>query len=305
MRFIAIAAAVISGLAAAENLLASTCSGTTIAYQVSGKFGNTIVSGADKLKLAGGPFSVTLYGCETQAPAKTASDYASYSGLILKGQVKSYLLTVPTKFSTDDTSMALVQQPVGLDSIQLRGSVKIEGGTIDILSSIAMPNGALTSTAIAPFPNVSIMTARSEFVYSQGTESTTLAVIGTVAGNVYTGSVAKTSPVLHPTAVQVITAHADGTESMRPLQASPVDPGASTDRVMLRFYASGVGDASEVHVQIAGQDVPVLYSGPAGHFPGLDEVTVEISRSLAGIGEADVVLTADGQTASPVRIHIQ
>jgi uncharacterized protein (TIGR03437 family) len=74
---------------------------------------------------------------------------------------------------------------------------------------------------------------------------------------------------------------------------------------MLRFYASGVGDASEVHVQIAGQDVPVLYSGPAGHFPGLDEVTVEISRSLAGIGEADVVLTADGQTASPVRIHIQ
>jgi hypothetical protein len=37
----------------------------------------------------------------------------------------------------------------------------------------------------------------------------------------------------------------------------------------------------------------------------LDEVTVEVPRGLAGMGDVDVVLTADGQTASPVRIHIQ
>jgi hypothetical protein len=43
---------------------------------------------------------------------------------------------------------------------------------------------------------------------------------------------------------------------------------------MLQFYASGVRDASAVHVQIAEQDVPVRYSGASGHFPGLDEVTV-------------------------------
>jgi uncharacterized protein (TIGR03437 family) len=77
------------------------------------------------------------------------------------------------------------------------------------------------------------------------------------------------------------------------------------DRVMLQFYASGVRDASEVHVQIAGQDVPVLYAGASGHFPGLDEVTVEVPRSLTGFGDVDVAMTVDGQTASPVRIHIQ
>src|ERR1022692_4661818 len=38
--------------------------------------------------------------------------------------------------------------------------------------------------------------------------------------------------------------------------------------------------------------------------PGLDEVTVELPRRLAGMGVGDVVLTADGQTASPGRIHI-
>jgi hypothetical protein len=37
----------------------------------------------------------------------------------------------------------------------------------------------------------------------------------------------------------------------------------------------------------------------------LDEITVELPRSLAGMGQVDVVLTADGQTASPVRIPIQ
>jgi uncharacterized protein (TIGR03437 family) len=89
------------------------------------------------------------------------------------------------------------------------------------------------------------------------------------------------------------------------MRAAPVDLGAPSDTVMLRFYASGVRDASDVHVRIAGQDVPVIYSGASGHFPGFDEVTVELPRSLAGMGDVDVVLTADGQTASPVRIHIQ
>ena len=71
---------------------------------------------------------------------------------------------------------------------------------------------------------------------------------------------------------------------MRPLQGAPVDLLASSDKVMLRFYASGVRDASEVHVQIAGQEAPVFYSGPAGYFQGLDEVIVELPRSLAGMG---------------------
>ena len=87
-------------------------------------------------------------------------------------------------------------------------------------------------------------------------------------------------------------------------RGAPVDLLAS-DKVMLQFYTSGVRDASEVHVRIAGQDVPVLYSGASGHFAGLDEVIVELPRSLAGMGRVDVVLTADGQTAGPVSIHIQ
>jgi uncharacterized protein (TIGR03437 family) len=305
MRFIAMAAAVISGFGASGDLIASTCNSTAIAYQASGEFGASVLGGADKLELAGEPFSITLYACETKAPIRTGSDYAVYSGLVLQGEVKSHLLTSFTKISTDKTTFTLAVPPTGYDTIQLTGAVVIEGGTINITANIALPLGTFTTTSISPFAAASIVTARSQFTYSQGANTTTLAIIGTAAGNIYTGNSAKTSPLLHRDAVRVITEHADGTQSLRPLEAAPVDPGASEDRVMLQFYASGVRDASEIHVRIAGQDVPVLYSGAAGHFPGLDEVTVEVPRSLAGIGDAEVELTADGKTASPVRIHIQ
>jgi hypothetical protein len=134
---------------------------------------------------------------------------------------------------------------------------------------------------------------------------TALSVRGSASGTVYTGSKASAKAMLHTGAVQVITLHADGSQSVRSLKAGPVDPAATFDRVMLQFYASGVRDASEVHVQIGGQEVPVLYAGAADHFPGLDEVTVEVPRSLAGMGNTEVAMTVDGQAASPVSIHIQ
>jgi|ERR1035441_8138773 hypothetical protein len=361
IRSIAIAAAVISGLAGTQNLNA-TCSGTNIAYQASGQFGSNVLSGADTLKLAGEPFSITLYTCSTLVPTKTGPTYSEYYPILLKGQVKSSLLVQPYQISAQ-TAFFLILPPAGLDSVQMQGSVTVSGRAIYIKGALALPTGTLTSTSIAAFPSVSIVTAKSQFIYKEtspawapstayafnaevtdpagniqeattagtsgatapawndtvggttndgsvvwtckGVLSTTLAVIGKAAGNVYTPPAAKASPLLHTNAVQVLTAHADGTQSVRPMQGAPVDPGATLDRVMLQFYASGVRDASEVHVQIAGQDVPVLYAGASGHFPGLDEVTVEVPRSLTGFGDVDVAMTVDGQTASPVRIHIQ
>jgi hypothetical protein len=365
MRSIAIAAAVISGFAASENLVAaSPCSSTVIVYQASGQFGNNVVSGTDKFKLAGEPFSITINACESATPVKTGPNYAAYSPLYMTGTVTSGLTGQPTTIGSQRMTLTLVQPATGPDTIQLSGPVPEEGAVISIHGSLALPSGTLTSTSIAPFASVSTISGKSSFSYvvthpawapstaytlgkeildpsgnvqevttvgTSGTTApvwsetvgattsdnsvvwtcqgplvtTTLSVFGKAAATVHTAAAAHASVLLHADAVRVITAHADGTQSVRPMRAAPVDPGASSDTVMLQFYASGVRDASEVHVQIAGQDVPVRYSGASGHFPGLDEVTVDLPRSLAGTGDVDVVLTADGQTASPVRIHIQ
>lgn len=164
MRSIAIAAVVISGFAGSENLVAS-CSSTVILYQtINGTFGSNPVSGPDKLKLAGEPFKVTLYACESKTPKQVGSDYAIYSPIKLTGTVTSGLTGTAYPISAY-TSVTLVKPPSGPDSAQLYGSPSVLGTTINLKGIIAVPAGTLPSTSIAPFPSVSIVTANSEFVY--------------------------------------------------------------------------------------------------------------------------------------------
>jgi uncharacterized protein (TIGR03437 family) len=99
--------------------------------------------------------------------------------------------------------------------------------------------------------------------------------------------------------------HGDGSTSTRLLQAAPVPLAAADGPVVLKFYAVGLRDAVDVHVQIAAQEVPLLYAGKSGSFDGLDEVSVLVPRSLASRGDTEVVVTADGQTAAAVHVQIQ
>jgi uncharacterized protein (TIGR03437 family) len=305
MRWIAIAAAVICGFAASQNLVAASCPGALIAYTTAGQFGSTPASGKDLLQLAGEPFELTVYACNTMTPTKTGPSYAVYSPVGMTGIVQSGILGYPTKIR-GYAGLILAAATGSPDAIEIIAPVEIEPGvTINIQGVLTIPAGTLNSTSIAPFSKVSMVTGKSVLSYSASGNSSTLYVGGVVGAAAYTGAAANASPRLLADAAHVITVHADGTQTVRPMHAAPVDAGASSDTVLLQFYASGVRDASEVQVRIAGQEVPVRYSGAASHFAGLDEVTVEVPRSLAGLGDVDVVLTADGQTANPVRIHIQ
>ena len=58
-------------------------------------------------------------------------------------------------------------------------------------------------------------------------------------------------------------------------------------------------------MQIAGEQVPVLYAGPSGHYAGLDQVFVQLPRSFAGRGPVEAQLTADGTASNPVPIYIR
>ena len=55
---------------------------------------------------------------------------------------------------------------------------------------------------------------------------------------------------------------------------------------------------------IDGVNVLVAYAGSMPDFTGLDQVNLEIPRSLIGRGEVDVRLTVDGHAANPVKINI-
>jgi len=365
MRSMALAAAVISGVAASECQAAKVdCTVPVVTYGASGGFGPNIIKGDDAFHLAGEPFSITLYVCESKQPGpRSGPDYSVYSGIELTGTVNSSLITTPYTIKPTAMTFVLVDPATGDDLVEVEGNLTVFGSLIFIHASIALPPGTLTSTAIAPFTGVAIDTQDSAFTYSYpswsasttygtvgeeivdpsgnaqkvvtaGTTGTTapvwndtldgsttdgtvvwmclgpytateLSVVGGASGTASKESGPKTDALLRLEGAQVIAEHADGSQSSRPLSAGPVDLLASPDKMLLQFYASGVHEASVVHLQIAGQDVPVRYSGASGYFPGLDEVMVEVPRSLAGRGQVEVALTVDGQTASPVTVHIQ
>ncbi|MDX2033071.1 MAG: hypothetical protein SF339_20510 [Blastocatellia bacterium] len=87
----------------------------------------------------------------------------------------------------------------------------------------------------------------------------------------------------------------------------PIDLGPEGDQVFLLLFGTGVRGRSaldKVTVKVGGVDAPVGYAGAQG-LVGLDQINVELPRSLVGKGEVDVLLTADGKIANTVRVNIK
>jgi uncharacterized protein (TIGR03437 family) len=84
--------------------------------------------------------------------------------------------------------------------------------------------------------------------------------------------------------------------------AAPVD--VSKDQVYLVLYATGIRRApqSQVAVSIGGVSVSVKYAGAQGFYTGLDQVNVQLPASLAGRGDAAVVLSVGSNHANAARM---
>jgi uncharacterized protein (TIGR03437 family) len=60
-----------------------------------------------------------------------------------------------------------------------------------------------------------------------------------------------------------------------------------------------------VSAAIGGVPTRTLYAGPQGSLVGLDQINLELPRSLAGRGEVDVAIVADGKQANAIRIAVK
>ncbi|MCW5970423.1 MAG: hypothetical protein KIT57_18120 [Blastocatellales bacterium] len=76
----------------------------------------------------------------------------------------------------------------------------------------------------------------------------------------------------------------------------PIDLSAENERVFLILFPTGVRGGAGVRVIIGGVEQEPLFAGPQGFFEGLDQVNVEIPRSLFDASAA-------GNTEINVRIH--
>ena len=90
-------------------------------------------------------------------------------------------------------------------------------------------------------------------------------------------------------------------------EAIPIDLGPQGDQVFLLLFGGGFrGFAESVTATVNGVAVPVLGAVPQGEFVGLDQINIgPLPASLAGSGEVEIVLIADGKVANTVTVAIK
>ena len=88
----------------------------------------------------------------------------------------------------------------------------------------------------------------------------------------------------------------------------PIDLGPEGDQVYLLLFGTGIRNGLPlgfVRASIGDVDAPVIFAGAQGQFPGLDQINVQIPRSLAGRGLVDLVLRVRSLNANTVKIVIR
>ena len=108
-------------------------------------------------------------------------------------------------------------------------------------------------------------------------------------------------PTSHQAPVSVFTCDRPGSCKSVPIQLGVDTP------IFVSFYGTGIRgrpSLADVSLTIGGVTAPVLYAGPQGVYPGLDQVNIALPLSLRGAGEVDVILTVSGQSANTVRIAV-
>ncbi|MGH9800321.1 MAG: BACON domain-containing protein [Blastocatellia bacterium] len=88
-------------------------------------------------------------------------------------------------------------------------------------------------------------------------------------------------------------------------KARPIDLTVPGEQVYLVFYGTGFryrNSLNSVSLEMGGVFGNVLYASVTPGFFGLDQINVLAPNSLAGRGEADVVLTVDGKKANTVKL---
>ena len=119
-------------------------------------------------------------------------------------------------------------------------------------------------------------------------------------------------------AAAILRIKANGAQTYEPLSTfdagqkkyvpTPIDLGPASDQVFLVLFGTGIRNRTStqaVTATIGGLSTPALYAGIQGTFIGLDQINLQLARTLIGRGQIDVILTVDAMNANTVSINIK
>jgi hypothetical protein len=92
-------------------------------------------------------------------------------------------------------------------------------------------------------------------------------------------------------------------------QAIPIDlEGDGADKVFLLLFGTGVRERKslgDVGIKVGAIDAPVMFAGAQGNHVGLDQINLELPRSLKGAGEVSVQCIVEGKASNQVTVMIK
>ncbi|MEO5923741.1 MAG: FG-GAP-like repeat-containing protein [Bryobacteraceae bacterium] len=152
------------------------------------------------------------------------------------------------------------------------------------------------------------ITATIQITSSSGTISNGLVQISKVSPGIFNVGASLAAANLLRVRAGVQTIEPVVTIENGQLVALPIDLGPATDQLFLLLYGTGIRGRfglNAVSATIGGVTAPVTFAGDQGQFPGVDQINVQLPRSLAGRGIVDVVLKVESTTANTIRIAVK
>ncbi len=108
-------------------------------------------------------------------------------------------------------------------------------------------------------------------------------------------------------AAQALIVNVDKTVTTLTVADAPIVVRAGTE-LYLVLYGTGIrgrAAGSTVLVSVGGIPVEVLYAGPQGTFPALDQINVRVPLTVAGLGNVEIRLLVEGLEANVVKATFQ
>lgn len=243
------------------------------------------------------------------APARAATNVsaASYDGAALAPASIVSVFGIELATATRVAAVTPLPTTLGGTTVKIKDSLNVERPAQLFFVSPSQINYLLPAECAVGSATVTITSGDGKLSAQQIS-------IAAVAPGVFTADASGRGMA----AATVLRVKADGTQSYEPVAQFdpaqnrftmlPIDLGAETDQVFLLLFGTGLRYRSSlagVTAKLGGTDAQVLYAGAQTDFTGLDQVNVRLPRSLAGRGEIDVTLTADGKAANVVRVRIK
>jgi uncharacterized protein (TIGR03437 family) len=245
----------------------------------------------------------------TRAPARAVASVsaASFSGVTLASE--SIVAAFGTGLAIITEAAATLPLPTSLAGTTI--TVKDSAGA-ERLAPLFFVSPAQANYQMPPgtAPGMATVTITNRYgEVSAGTVQIAAVAPGLFAANANGQGVA---------AALVLRVKADGTQQFEPVSRfdaaqnrfvpTPIDLGPASDQVFLILFGTGArfrSSLSSVSARIGGVEAPVLFVGAQGDFVGLDQINLQLPRSLIGRGEVEIRLIADGQSANAVTINIK